>query len=63
MTIDPAVVVAAIGALASGLGFAARLIYTDLKRDRDYWRSLALMGTELADKATTIAVRKHLTDA
>jgi hypothetical protein len=31
----------------------------DCKTDRDYWRDLALAGTELADKATTIAVRKR----
>lgn len=60
MTIDPSVVIAAISALSTGLGLAARMIYNDLKKDRDYWRSLAMSGTDLADKATTIAVR-HLT--
>lgn len=34
----------------------------DVRTDRDYWRSLALMGTDLADKATTIAVRKRAGD-
>ena len=59
MLIDPTIVIAAISVLASGLGVAARMIYSDLKRDRDYWRSLALMGTELADKAATLAARKR----
>jgi hypothetical protein len=31
----------------------------DMRVDRNYWRDLALKGTELADKATTIAVRKR----
>ena len=35
----------------------------DLRIDRDFWRSLALTGTELADKATTLAVRKRAGDA
>ena len=60
MTVDPAVLIAAISALASGLGVVARILYNDLKKDRDYWRSLALMGTELADKAATLASRKRL---
>lgn len=34
-----------------------------METDRDYWRSLALTGTELADKATTVAVRKRAGDA
>ena len=59
MLIDPTIVIAAISDLASGLGVAARMIYNDLKKDRDYWRSLALMGTELADKAATLAARKR----
>ena len=64
MTIDPTVVVAAIGALASGLGVAFRIIYNDLQKQlaqshkrEDYWRSLALMGTDLADKADKVAER------
>ena len=34
----------------------------DMRIDRDYWRSLALTGTDLADKATTIAIRKRAND-
>jgi len=59
VTVDPAVLIAAISALASGLGVVARILYNDLKKDRDYWRALALMGTELADKAATLADRKR----
>ena len=59
MTIDPTVVLGAITALASALGYAARRIYTDLRIDRDYWRDLALKGTDLADKAATLATRKR----
>jgi hypothetical protein len=28
-----------------------------MEADRDYWRDLALRGTELADKATSAALR------
>jgi hypothetical protein len=62
MTVDPGVVIAVIGALATALTTAAAKIYSDLKKDRDYWRTLAMMGTDLADKATTVAVRKSLGD-
>ena len=31
----------------------------DMKADRDYWRSIALTGVDVADKSTTIAVRKQ----
>ena len=31
----------------------------DMKVDRDYWRDLALTGADLADKSTTIAIRKQ----
>jgi hypothetical protein len=30
-----------------------------MRVDRDFWRDLALRGTELADKATTVAIRKR----
>ena len=42
MTLDPTVVVATISALSGALGVAARMIYLDLRRDRDYWRDTAL---------------------
>jgi hypothetical protein len=35
----------------------------DMKVDRDYWRDLALTGANLADKATTAAIRKRADDA
>jgi hypothetical protein len=31
----------------------------EMRVDRDFWRDLALRGTELADKATTVAIRKR----
>lgn len=31
----------------------------DMRTDRAYWRDLALKGTELAEKATTVAIRKR----
>lgn len=31
----------------------------DVRTDRDFWRDLALRGTELAEQATTVAVRKR----
>jgi hypothetical protein len=34
----------------------------DMQTDRDYWRSLALTGSELAEKATTFAIRKRAGD-
>jgi len=35
----------------------------DMKVDRDYWRDLAMTGANLADKSTTIALRKRVDDA
>lgn len=32
-----------------------RLFFTELRRDRDYWRTMALRGTALAEKATDAA--------
>lgn len=31
----------------------------ETRADLAYWRDLAMKGTELADKATTVAVRKR----
>jgi hypothetical protein len=58
MTIDPVVVTAAITALATGLGAAARMIYLDLRRDRDYWRDTALAALRHTDKAIDIAAKQ-----
>jgi hypothetical protein len=41
MTLDPAIVIAAFGALVTALGTAARIVYRDITRDRDYWRDIA----------------------
>lgn len=57
MTIDPTVVIAAITALSSALGYAARMIYLDLRRDRDYWRSTALAALGHTDKALDVAAQ------
>ena len=51
MTIDPTVVVAAITALSAGLGAVARLVYSDMKKDRDFWRDTALAALRHADRA------------
>lgn len=58
MTIDPTVVVAAVTALATALGAAARMIYNDLRKDRDYWRDVALRGLDVNDKAIDVAAKK-----
>lgn len=57
MTVDAAVVVAAIGALSTGLGWVARRIYLDLRKDledmtkdRDYWRDIAHRSMGHTDK-------------
>lgn len=58
MTIDPTVVVAAISALAAGIGAIARMVYRDLKADRDYWRETALAALRHTDKAIDMASKK-----
>lgn len=55
MTLEPAVVLAAIAALVTGLGTALRMIYKDLVKDRDFWRSRALRLDQQAEKATAKA--------
>jgi hypothetical protein len=58
VTIDPGIVVAVIGALATAVGTFGRMIYLDLRNDRDYWRNLAL---ELAGvNKTAIEVNEKL---
>lgn len=56
MTVAPEVVIAAFGVLVSALGRAAWMIYRDVVRDRDYWRSIALRSTGVAEKSTDVAV-------
>ena len=31
----------------------------DMRTDRDFWRDIAMTGVDVADKSTTIAVRKR----
>ena len=57
MTIDPAVVIAAIGSLAGLLLAAIR----DLRQDRDFWRTAALKSIGNTDQ--TLEVAKKVTDA
>lgn len=33
--------------------------YKDLEHDRDYWRTLALSGTDIAEKTVRIVEREH----
>lgn len=61
MTLDPSVVIAAFGALVTALSAAARLIYLDLRRDRDYWRQVALQLMAVNNKAVDVA--QKVTDA
>lgn len=55
MTIDPAVVLAAISAITAALGRAVWLIYADLKKDRDFWRDTALKSMRHTDRALDVA--------
>lgn len=41
MTVEPAVVVTAITALFGLLGTVIRMVYMDLRKDRDDWKNLA----------------------
>lgn len=48
-------------ALSTVIGILWRMhLRTDeeCRTDREFWRSIALRGVELADKATTVAVRR-----
>lgn len=54
MTIDAGVVVAAITALSAGIGAIARLVYMDLRRDRDFWRDMALALRDVNAKSVEV---------
>ena len=54
MQVDAAIVLAAIAALVTGLGTALRMIYKDLIRDRDFWRTRALRAADQAEKAVKV---------
>lgn len=58
MTIDPAVIIAFLGTLMTALGTVARFVYLDLRRDRDYWRAMALKSMGHTDKALDVVVSK-----
>jgi hypothetical protein len=58
VTIDPTVVIAAISALSTGIGYIARRVYLDLKADRDFWRDTALTAIRHTDKAIDIATKQ-----
>ena len=63
MTIDPTVVVAAITALSGAVGAFVRMIYLDLKRDRDFWRDTALRAMGHTGEALEVAKAKVASDA
>lgn len=63
MTVDPTVVITAIGALATGIGWIVRRVYLDLVTERNYWRTIALASIRHTDKAMDIAVAKTAPDA
>ena len=48
-----------LGALA----FTWRTFLLEMRRDRDFWRTMALRGTDLAERATAVAVKKAEDDA
>jgi hypothetical protein len=60
MTIDPAVLVALIGTLAAGLGTVAKIVYTDLRKDRDWWRDMAMRSTKTGETAVTILEKRDV---
>ena len=60
MTIDPVVIVAAIATLSAALGTAARMIYLDLRRDRNFWRDAALKA--MGQTGTALEVAKGTKD-
>ena len=49
-------VIAAFGALVTAVTGIARFVYLDLRKDRDYWRAIALRSTGVSEKATDVAV-------
>ena len=62
----PPVDLTTMAGVITGLGIVVTVLWRsheksdqDMKIDRDYWRSLALTGVDIADRSTTIAVRKR----
>jgi hypothetical protein len=58
VTIDPGVVIAFLGTLVTALGTVARFVYLDLRRDRDYWRAVALKSMGHTDRALDVVSAK-----
>ena len=58
MTVEPAVIVAVIGALSAGLGAFAKMVYSDLRKDRDDWKEIAQKALNVNDKAIDVAAKK-----
>lgn len=55
MTLDPAVVLGAITGLTGAIGAIARMVYQDMRRDRDFWRDMALSLRDNNAKAIEVA--------
>jgi hypothetical protein len=55
VTLDPAVVIGAFGVVIASVAAALRIIYTDLRRDRDYWRDAYFKAMGVNDKAIEVA--------
>jgi hypothetical protein len=47
-------VIAAIGVLGTGVGAFVRMVYVDLRRDRDDWRDMALSLRDVNAKAIEV---------
>lgn len=65
MTLDPAVVIAGIGTLAATVvGAGIRKVwvwgwtFSDMERDRDFWRQTAIGLMRVSAQATDIATSK-----
>ena len=54
MTVDPAVVIAAIGVLGTGVGAFIRMVFMDIRRDRDDWRDMALSLRDVNRKSIEV---------
>ena len=54
MVLDPAVVIAALGVIGAGVGAFVRMVYMDLRRDRDDWKDLALSLRDVNSKSIEV---------
>jgi alpha-galactosidase/6-phospho-beta-glucosidase family protein len=55
VTLDPAVVIAALGIIGTGVGAFVRMVYMDIRRDRDEWRDMALALRDVNKTAIGVA--------